>query len=248
MSDTIPTDVIERLRHARSIAVLTGAGVSAESGLPTFRDAQTGLWARYDPQELATPDAFRRNPQLVWEWYAYRRGVAEVAEPNPAHLALAKIERRVEDFTLITQNVDGLHRRAGSRNVVELHGNLMRTKCFEEDRAIEQWPLTDEVPPRCPRCGGPLRPDVVWFGEMLPQHAWEPAAAASGRCDVFLSVGTSGLVRPAAELPAAAKRLGAYVVEINLEPGAQPDLFDAHLYGPAGAILPALVAALTPGM
>jgi NAD-dependent deacetylase len=248
MSDMIPTDVIERLRRARSIAVLTGAGVSAESGLPTFREAQTGLWARYDPQELATPDAFRRNPRLVWEWYAYRRGLAEAAAPNPAHLALAEIERRVEDFTLITQNVDGLHRRAGSRNVVELHGNLTRTKCFEEDRAIEQWPPTDEAPPRCPHCGGRLRPDVVWFGEMLPQHAWEQAAAATGRCDLFLSVGTSGLVRPAAELPAAAKRLGAYVVEINLEPGAQPDLFDAHLYGPAGAILPALVTALTPGM
>ena len=236
--------LIERIRKARSVAVLTGAGVSAESGIPTFRDAQTGLWARYQPSELATPDAFRRNPRLVWEWYAYRRGLVEAAEPNPAHLALAELERRIPGFTLITQNVDGLHRRAGSRNVVELHGNITRTKCFDEDRLVESWPPTAEVPPRCPRCGGPLRPDVVWFGETLPQNAWRAAVAAAAGCDVFLAVGTSGVVWPAAELPIQARHAGAYTAEINLEQAALHGRLDAHLYGPAGRILPAVVAAL----
>lgn len=236
--------LIERLRRAGSIAALTGAGVSAESGIPTFRDAQTGLWARYDPQELATPEAFRRDPRLVWEWYEHRRALVAAAAPNPAHRALVALERRLADFTLITQNVDGLHRRAGSQNVVELHGNITRTKCFEEDVAIDSWPTTDAVPPRCPRCGGLLRPDVVWFGEALPPAAWERASAAARRCDVFLCVGTSGVVWPEADLPIQARRSGAYVVEINLAPGALHGRLDAHLYGPAGRLLPELVAAV----
>lgn len=240
----IPPALVDRLSRARSVAVLTGAGVSAESGIPTFRDAQTGLWARYDPQDLATPEAFRRNPRLVWEWYAYRRELVAAAAPNPAHMALVALERRIPDFTLITQNVDGLHRRAGSRNVVELHGDITRTRCFEENLPVESWPSTDELPPRCPRCGGHLRPGVVWFGEALPQHAWDAAVAAARRCEVFLCVGTSGVVRPAADLPFQASRHGAYVAEVNLAPGALEDLFDAHLYGPAGRVLPALVAAI----
>lgn len=243
MPSDFPPELIERLRGARSVAVLTGAGVSAESGIPTFRDAQTGLWARYDPHELATPDAFRRNPRLVWEWYAYRRGLVEAAAPNPAHAALAALERLTPDFTLITQNVDGLHRRAGSKNVVELHGNITRTTCFEEGVTIERWPATDEAPPPCPRCGGRLRPDVVWFGEPLPEPAWAAALAATRRCDLFLSVGTSGLVWPAAELPAEAGRHGALVVEVNPAPNTQQRLFDMHLVGPAGVILPALLKA-----
>ncbi len=164
----IPTELIEALRKAARVTALTGAGISAESGVPTFRDAQTGLWAKYRPEELATTEAFRRNPRLVWDWYTWRRERVAQAHPNPGHLALAEMEKRVPQFTLVTQNVDGLHRRAGSRNVIELHGNIMRTKCFHEDIMVEAWADTGETPPSCPHCGGPLRPDVVWFGEALP--------------------------------------------------------------------------------
>src|SRR6185436_10152592 len=139
------------------------------SGVPTFRDAQTGLWANFKPEELATTDAFRRQPKLVWEWYAWRREKVSSVQPNPGHLALAELEKRVPHFTLVTQNVDGLHQRAGSRNVLELHGNILRTKCFEEDVIVSEWADDGAVPPRCPKCRGPLRPDVVWFGEMLPE-------------------------------------------------------------------------------
>jgi NAD-dependent deacetylase len=236
--------LIERLRHASRVAVLTGAGVSAESGIPTFRDAQTGLWSRYDPSELATPEAFQRNPRLVWEWYAYRRGLVAAAAPNPAHLALAALERRIADFTLITQNVDGLHRRAASRNVIELHGDITRTICAAERTVVELSGAEGELPPHCPSCGKLLRPDVVWFGEMLPPEAWDAALAAARRCEVFLSVGTSGVVRPAADLPLEARRNGALVAEINLEPGAPSEQFDVRLRGRAGEILPALVTAL----
>src|SRR6266478_2629443 len=146
---TFPAQLIERLACAKSVVVLTGAGVSAESGVPTFRDAQTGLWARFKPEELATPRAFLNNPRLVWEWYDWRRKLVADARPNPAHLALVEMEKRLANFTLITQNVDGLHQRAGSRNVVELHGNITRTKCFEEDASVESWQETGQVPPRC---------------------------------------------------------------------------------------------------
>jgi len=179
--------LIDALRCARRIAVLTGAGTSAESGVPTFRDAQTGLWANFKPEELATPEAFRRNPKLVWEWYALRRARVREVAPNPGHFALAELEgrvlglprsapqsrrerseliereQRVPEFLLATQNVDGLHQRAGSRQLVELHGNITRTKCFDENVVVDEWAETGEVPPRCPRCGGWLRPDVVWF-------------------------------------------------------------------------------------
>jgi NAD-dependent deacetylase len=231
----------EILRSARDVVVLTGAGISAESHIPTFRDAQTGLWATYSPEELATPQAFRRNPWLVWEWYAWRRELVSQAQPNPGHLALAELERRVPEFTLITQNVDGLHRRAGSVNVIELHGNINRTKCFDEGVIIESWPPTTEVPPRCPRCGGYLRPDVVWFGETLPPQALGAAFEAAARCDVFFSIGTSALVHPAASLPYQAIQHEAVVVEIN---PAQTPLTDRATYvlqGPAGQVLPELL-------
>ena len=231
------------LRGAERVAVLTGAGVSAESGVPTFRDALTGLWARYRPEDLATPEAFRRNPKLVWEWYAWRRELVSRASPNPGHLALAEMERRVPAFTLITQNVDGLHHRAGSRNVIELHGNIARVKCSDEGLAVESWAETGEIPPRCPRCGGYLRPDVVWFGEMLSPDALRAAEQAARSCQVFLSIGTSGLVYPAAGLPLLAAQSGAIVVEVN--PGATPltDHADYVLNGPAGRMLPLLVDA-----
>src|SRR5438132_587386 len=215
---SVPTELIQRLGNVKKVTVLTGAGVSAESGVPTFRDAQTGLWARYSPEELATPRAFRRNPRLVWEWYEWRRKLVADAQPNPAHLALAEMENIFAQFQLITQNVDGLHQRAGSRNVIELHGNIARTKCFEEDASVESWQETGQVPPRCPRCGGRLRPDVVWFNEMLPEDAIVRSIDGSRNCDVFFSTGTSTLVHPAASLPFEALQHGATVVEINPDP------------------------------
>jgi NAD-dependent deacetylase len=241
---TIPAELVARLAAARRITVLTGAGVSQESGVPTFRDAQTGLWARFRPEELATPDAFRRHPRLVWEWYAWRRQLVAAAQPNPAHLALARLERRAGSFQLVTQNVDGLHQRAGSRNVIELHGNLTRTVCFEEGTRVSEWEETVEVPPRCPTCGGLLRPDVVWFGEPLPAAAMEQALRASLECDVFLSVGTSTVVYPAASLPFEARRSGALVVEINLLPTPLTDEAHYVLAGPAGVVLPELCGRL----
>jgi NAD-dependent deacetylase len=238
--------LIVRLRAAQRVAVLTGAGISAESGVPTFRDAQTGLWSKFKPEELATPEAFRRNPKLVWEWYALRRArVAEVS-PNPGHFALAELERRVPEFLLATQNVDGLHQRAGTRRLVELHGNITRTKCFDENVVVEQWADTGEVPPRCPRCGGLLRPDVVWFTEMLPEGAFESALTASRRCEIFFSVGTSSAVYPAASLPLEAADAGAIVVEINPEQTPLTRRADFFLQGPSGRILPRLMRAAWP--
>lgn len=243
---SIPAELIARLRQARRVAVLTGAGISAESGVPTFRQAQTGLWARYDPQQLATPQAFRRQPQLVWDWYAWRRGLVAGVEPNPGHFALAEIERRVPQFTLITQNVDSLHQRAGSRAVLELHGNISRTTCSREGRVVEAWPESDERPPRCPHCGAFLRPDVVWFGEALPADVLEAAIAATRTADVFLTIGTSGLVHPAASLPLLAARQGAVTVEVNPEETPLSEEMTYCLRGPSGVLLPALVAAVWP--
>ncbi len=243
MNPTIPPKLATTLRQARHIAVLTGAGISAESGVPTFREAQTGLWAKFNPEDLATPQAFQRNPRLVWEWYAWRRQLVAQAKPNPGHVALAQLAQLVPTLTLITQNVDGLHQQAGSQNVIELHGNISRIKCFDENVAVDSWPPTIEVPPRCPRCGGLLRPDVVWFGEMLPVPALEAASAAAYACDLFLSIGTSALVHPAASLPYAAREHGAVLVEVN--PDRTPLTASANfvLTGPAGQILPALVQA-----
>ncbi len=241
---SIPPQLIETLRSAGRVTVLTGAGISAESGVPTFREAQTGLWAQYDPEELATSQAFQRNPRLVWEWYAWRRELVAKAEPNPGHLALAQLEQRIPHFTLITQNVDGLHQRAGSQNVIELHGNIQRTICFNDRQVVNAWPDSEEIPPRCPRCGGLLRPNVVWFGESLPGLALQSAWAAAKQGDIFLAVGTSALVQPAASLPWVALEQHIPTVEIN--PNATP-LTPAMTYvlpGPAGQILPALLKAI----
>lgn len=237
----IPAELRDALRSARHVVVLTGAGISAESGVPTFRDVMTGLWAQYNPQDLATPQAFVRNPKLVWEWYAWRLELVSKVQPNAGHLALAELERRVPRFTLITQNVDGLHQRAGSQRVIEIHGNITRVKCFDEGTVIEQWEETGEIPPRCPNCGGLLRPDVVWFGEALPEDAFNDAALAALACDVFLSIGTSGVVEPAASLPRVGLRRGARVALIN--PEETPLLSEKvdFLRGPAGSILPALL-------
>jgi NAD-dependent deacetylase len=238
--------LLNALRRARHVAALTGAGISAESGVPTFREAQTGLWAQYDPNELATLEAFARDPALVWAWYTWRRTLVAAAEPNAGHRALAAMAGRVPKFTLITQNVDGLHARAGSQSVIELHGNLGRTACSTEGEVVDDWPDLGETPPRCPRCGAPLRPGVVWFGESLPPAALEAALAAAAACDVFLSVGTSALVQPAASLPLVALQKGAWVVEVNPAPTPLTPLVTVHLRGKAGEVLPALVQAAWP--
>ncbi len=237
-----PLLLLERLRRAGRVAVLTGAGISAESGIPTFRDAQTGLWARYHPEELATPQAFRRQPHLVWEWYAWRRQLCANKQPNPGHLALAQLADYVPHLHLITQNVDGLHQRAGTPQVIELHGNLHRFKCLEQQHPVTDWPDAGPIPPRCPHCGGLVRPDVVWFGESLPQAALAQATTAAQSCDLFLTVGTSSLVYPAAWLPQLAQQAGAWVVEINPNRTPLTPLADYVLSGPAGQVLPALLA------
>ena len=236
--------LVAALRQARYIAALTGAGISAESGIATFRDARDGLWARFDPRELATPAGFARNPKRVWDWYAWRRDRVAAAQPNAGHFALAEVERRAPEFLLITQNVDGLHQRAGSRKLVELHGNIARVKCSREGNLVERWDAKPGEVPRCPLCGALLRPDVVWFDELLPADALAAAEDAAQRCDVLLVVGTSAEVYPAAALPASARASGATVVEVN--PNATPLSSSAHhlLRGAAGIILPALVAAL----
>jgi NAD-dependent deacetylase len=232
------------LRNARFVAVLTGAGVSAESGVPTFRDALTGLWANFNPLELATPSAFRRNPKLVWDWYATRREHVRDAAPNPGHFAIARIEARVPSFLLATQNVDGLHARAGSRKLVELHGNIARVRCSREpDRVVETWEDAGDEPPRCPACGAYLRPDVVWFEESLPARALTAAEDAARACDVLLVAGTAGEVYPAAALPQYAKAAGARVVEVNPAPTPLTALADHVLRAPSGVALPALVRA-----
>ena len=239
----IPHSLIERLRKATAVTVLTGAGVSAESGVPTYRDAQVGLWARFDPLQLATPEAFTREPKRVWEWYAWRRQLIAGARPNAGHEALVDLERRVPEFLLATQNVDGLHAQAGSRRLVELHGNLRRTVCSRDRQVIERW-SDEQVPPRCPECGAPLRPDVVWFGEDLPGEALAAARQAAARCQVFLSIGTASEVYPAAALPEIAKQSGATVVEINPRPTPLSADADFVLRGPAARVVPALVSSV----
>lgn len=229
------------LKAARRIAVLTGAGVSAESGIPTFRDAMTGLWAQFRPEDLATPEAFAANPRVVWEWYAWRRELVAKAKPNAGHAALAELERRSPHFALITQNVDGLHARAGSRNVIELHGNIMDDRCFAEGCVLTPGDEIPGTPPRCARCGAPVRPGVVWFGEMLPATALAAACAEAQRSEVFLSIGTSTVVEPAASLPFAALDAGAVVIEVN--PARTPLSARATfvLAGAAAEVLPRLL-------
>lgn len=239
-----------RISEAKRIAVLTGAGVSKESGVPTFRDAMDGLWARFDPQELATPQAFRANPKLVWDWYEYRRGMVRQAKPNPGHLALAELQKRCPQLTLITQNVDSLHEEAGSRNVIHLHGEIERTKCATGCQGdptyidLKTVPPSEETPPRCPYCGDFLRPDVVWFGEILPAQALEDAKEACAEAEVMLVVGTSGLVQPAASLPLLALTRGASLIEVNPEPSTLSAHADLVLAGPSGEVLPLIVEAL----
>ncbi len=206
----------ELLRKQARTVVLTGAGISAESGVPTFRGNQDSLWSKFDPRELASIDAFMAKPGLVWEWYLWRRKLIGGTVPNAGHEVLAKLQKLLPDFTLVTQNVDNLHQRAGSEHVIELHGNIHRNKCFDCGKAMDVDEFGSEQLPRC-NCGGMIRPDVVWFGEMLPEREIAAAIDKSRRAELFLCIGTSAEVYPAADLPVLAKRSGAYLVEINPE-------------------------------
>lgn len=235
----IPAELLDVVRSARHVCVLTGAGASAESGVPTFRDAQSGLWSRYDPLQLATPEAFEADPGLVWSWYAWRRDLVRQVKPNAGHRALARLSSLLPKLTLVTQNVDGLHQRAGSVDVIEFHGNLFVDRCFAEGTVVT--PVGDGEPPACPGCGGPVRPGVVWFGEAIPDDALNCSVAAAADCDVFLSVGTSSQVYPAAALADTARSHGACTVEINPLPTESADRFDFVLAGAFGEVLPKLL-------
>jgi len=229
------------IARARSIFVLTGAGVSAESGIPTFR-GNDGLWKNYAATELATPQAFEKNPQLVWEWYHWRQRIIMCAEPNPAHRAIVSLEHHTTRFLLLTQNVDGLHRRAGSRKVLELHGNIFRARCLSCGSTMDHTPPLEHESSDVPRCGcgGFLRPDVVWFGETIPGDIWHRALQFLEDTRIAIICGTSGIVWPAASIPQIAQHARITTIEINLEPTSISSMVDISLLGQAGALLPQL--------
>ena len=242
----LPPALIERLGAARHLVVLTGSGVSAASGIPTFRSAGDGLWSRFRPEDLATPEAFERDPALVWQWYQWRRELINSSEPNAAHFAIAELARQLPQCSLITQNVDGLHQRAGSKAVIEFHGNIHRNRC--DTHGVQHSDDTGRrQPPPCPRCDRLLRPDVVWFGEAIPQVTLQASQAAALECDAMLVAGTAGQVYPAAGLAELAARRGALLVEVNIERTPLSELMDFCLSGPADQLLPCLLAALTQG-
>ena len=247
------TELIEAVRTARHIVVLTGSGISAESGIATFRDPMTGLWARYQPEEMATAAAFQRDPALVWGWYEWRRMQVLRAAPNPGHHAIVSLAARVPRLTLITQNVDDLHERAGSQNVLHLHGRLDQPFCFDCRRPHTLVSgIADEPeggrrlePPRCSHCGGRVRPGVVWFGEGLPAEVWREAVDACADCDLMLTVGTSSVVQPAASLSFEVARRQRPVVQVNPQATDLNQVTRFNLAGMAGEVLPALVAAMS---
>ena len=249
MSDTerLATDLraaAARLARARRVVVYSGAGVSKEAGISTFRDPSEGLWAKYDPMALATAEAYARDPAFVWAWYMDRFGLIEQAQPNPGHVALAELAELVP-LTIVTQNIDGLHQCAGSRDVIELHGSALRFKCLagrHTGLSLADLAGSDEAPPRCPHCGEIVRPDIVWFGEALPTAALERAFELASRCEVLLAAGTSGVVYPAAMVPVLARQAGAAVIDVNPEPNAIANMADWFLQGPGGEVLPRLVA------
>jgi NAD-dependent deacetylase len=230
------------LKRSEIVMVSTGAGISAESGVPTFRGTD-GLWKNYKAEDLATPEAFARDPVQVWEWYDWRRQIIQKVKPNPGHFALAEMETLVERFFLFTQNIDGLHQMAGSKNVQELHGNIWRARCTKEQKTLtlSDTPLR-QIPPVC-ECGNVLRPDVVWFGESLPETVIRFAMQVAARCHVFFCIGTSALVHPAASLAWIARENGATVVEVNPEDTPVTDIADETFRQRSGVLLPQLVQA-----
>jgi NAD-dependent deacetylase len=232
--------LLTRLKMATSVVALTGAGVSAASGVPTFR-GDNGLWKKFRPEELANFSAFVKNPELVWEWYDWRRHLIQAVKPNSAHKTLADFEKIYKQFYLITQNVDNLHHLAGSKNIIELHGNIMRNKCSKCEKPYTQEFNLNSGIPICPYCSGLIRPDVVWFGELLPQKAISHAHELAINSEVFFSIGTSAIVEPAASLPYLAKEHGAYIVEINKEKTPLTASTDIFLEGAADEILPELI-------
>lgn len=243
MADSRTIEAVgDALAKAKHVAVLTGAGVSAESGVPTFRDAQTGLWAKYDPMQLATPEAFQRDAQTAWDWYRWRRGLVTAVAPNAGHDAIAALAGSVPRFSLVTQNVDGLHQRAGSVDVIEFHGNLFEDKCAGCEVRLPAAPGEQgDPPPRCDLCGEVMTPGVVLFGEEIPASVLEQSQLAATGCDVFLVVGTSSWVYPAAGLADAARGFGATIVEVNTEQTPLSETADYVLRGPSGDIMPALL-------
>lgn len=237
--------ILKKLLDAESVVYFTGAGISAESGISTFRGAG-GIWNKLKPEELASFDAFLRNPDLVWEWYQYRRTVLKDAKPNAAHIAIAESEKSFPNVDVVTQNVDNLHRRAGSTSVYELHGNIERNFCIKCHTYYNQPDLPFEnKAPKC-ECGGLIRPDVVWFGEYLPQEVFEASEQAARNCDVMFVIGTSAVVYPAAGIPSMAIRHGAYLIEINIEPTDITYSVNASLMGKAGEVLPGLLNEIKP--
>lgn len=251
MSDHLIKQAAELIQQADTVTILTGAGVSKESGVPTFRDALEGLWEQYDPQDLATPQAFIANPKLVWDWYEWRRKLASEVAPNDGHIALAKLQDIKSNLHIITQNVDDLHEQAGSQNVVHLHGNIATHKCFDNCQGSPT--LIDiatifyeehDGPPICPDCGANVRPNVVWFGESLPRYELTKAMKYSQNCNIMLVVGTSGMVSPASELPLMAKQRGAKIIEVNPDRSAITHYTDIKLDGASGEILPKVIEAI----
>ena len=241
MSLRLPGAVLQRLKTARRVVALTGGGMAAESKVPSFRQTHIGEWANYDVSELATPQAFLRNPRLVWEWYQFRRRAVEATEPSPAHYALVDLEQHYPHFTLITQTIDGLHWHAGSRDLIELNGCLRRSRCYEAGHVISEWEDVGEVPPRCPHCGSILRPDVVMFGEGLPQWELRRAQKAVEQCDIFLCAGSVGAIQPVAGFPLIAKRVGALVLAIATEDSIYTLMADHVIAATPGQVLPELV-------
>ncbi len=235
---SVSRHLLRMVRAARRVSVLTGAGVSAESGIQTFRGAG-GIWAKYDYTKLATLAGFSEDPRLVWEWYQLRQRAIWKARPNPAHDVIAAMERRFEDFHVITQNIDGMHERAGNHKVVELHGNIWRMRCVRDGATVGIPGPVEKIPPVC-QCGGLMRPDVVWFGEALSPAVLEVASQAARESDVMFVVGTSAIVHPAAALPALTKDSGGVVIEVNIEPTDVSTYADVSLFGRAGEIMPAL--------
>ena len=237
------------LAEAQKVVVFTGAGASAESGIPTFRDRLSGLWEHFVPSRLATADAFQADPELVWGWYEWRRSQVCNTRPNAAHIAIAELAARVPELTVVTQNVDDLHERAGSPEVLHLHGSLNAPRCFDCSAPYLHALVTPEepaagrrlAPPHCPQCAGLIRPGVVWFGESLPEQTFIRAFEAASQCNLLLSIGTSGLVQPAARIPALALAAGASVIHINPQRVSTHSDNEYSLTGAAGEILPELI-------